>query len=65
MSELQKMTAQEIREIRARLGLSTAQMAEKVNITQRAYQRLESGDRVIRGATVPLVRLMLELLDKR
>lgn len=65
MSKLETMSPQELRDIRERLGLSTAAMAEKLNITQRAYQRLESGDRVIRGATVPLVRHFVEKLDNR
>lgn len=65
MSKLQKMSAEELREARARLRLSPAQMAERCNITPRAYRRLESGERAVRGAIVPLVRLYVGNMDTK
>jgi hypothetical protein len=40
-------------------------MAEKINITQRAYQRLESGERAVRGAIVLLVQLCVGNIDTK
>lgn len=37
------LTADALRELRARLGITQKQMAEKLLITTRHYQRLEAG----------------------
>lgn len=56
-------TAAVLRDMRVRLGLSQAQIAEKAGITQQMYQRFESGKRDLRSCSFTVTCKVLEALD--
>ena len=57
------MTADELAEIRERLGLTQEKMGEELGLTRRGYQYLESGSRNISKTVAKLARLILEIKD--
>ncbi len=59
MSKLPKMTADEIRSIRDKLGKPQREMAELLGVDLRSYQRWEGSERPMRGPAVLLSRLIL------
>ncbi len=52
-----------LHEMRVRLGLSQAQIAEKAGITQQMYQRFESGKRNLMTSSFEVTCKVLEALD--
>jgi len=56
------VTPQELKRIRASLGLTQAQFAKQVGVTQNTVARWETG---IRGISEPAARLIERLLKER
>lgn len=54
------MTPEQLKQIRNNLGLSTAQMAEKLRVHQRLVQRMENGTAKITDRTIAYLQLLLE-----
>ena len=52
-----------LREMRIRLGLSQAQIAERAGITQQMYQRFESGKRNLMTSSFSVTCKVLEALN--
>jgi DNA-binding transcriptional regulator YiaG len=59
MIKLPKMTPIEMETIRDKLNLSRPQMASRLGVTARTYQRWASGDRTIPGPAVLLAQRIL------
>ena len=59
MSHVPTMTAEEMRAIRARMGLSVQGMAVLLGVARRTLQHWEDGDRQIKGPVVILARKIL------
>ncbi len=59
MSNLPKMTADEIRSIRDKLGKPQREMAELLGVDLRSYQRWEGSERPMPGPAVLLSRRIL------
>lgn len=59
------MTPDELRRIRAELGLSQQQLAEEIGVTQAAVSLLESGDRKITPRTARQVRQLVAIRAAR
>jgi len=57
------MTADELAEIRERLGLTQEKMGEELGLTRRGYQYLESGSRSISKTVAKLARLIVKIKD--
>jgi DNA-binding transcriptional regulator YiaG len=65
MSKLPTMTPDELRAIRAELEVSQREMADKLGVDLRTYQRWEGGERSIPGPAVYLSRIRLEESRKK
>ena len=52
------MTPTELREARAKLGLTQPQMAERIGYSLSGYKKLEGGDREIRPTVEKLIKQM-------
>lgn len=60
MGKQERLTAEELRDIREKLGLTQTQFAEDLGFSLRGYQYMEEGQRKI-GITVSiLARLILK-----
>ncbi len=55
-----KITAEEIRTIRRKLGLTRAEFARLVNVSKKTVERWETGEREIGGPIAALVKLLWE-----
>ncbi|MCD8098006.1 MAG: helix-turn-helix domain-containing protein [Lachnospiraceae bacterium] len=54
----ERITAEEIREIRKKLKLTQAVFAELVNVSKKTVERWESGGAEVTGPVVPLIRML-------
>ena len=52
------MTPNELKSLRAELGLTQEQMAERIGVTVFAYRKWEQGQRKLRGAALKTVEGM-------
>lgn len=59
------MTGAELRRIRKRLGLTQAQLAERVGVTRNSVARQERGEIGIREPLARLIRLLAQMAPKR
>jgi len=55
------MTGQELKDHRKRLGVTQAQLAERLGVTANALARWERGERRIAEPVARLVRLLVQL----
>lgn len=55
-----KLTAEEIRTIRRKLGLTRAEFARLANVSKKTVERWEAGEREIGGPIAALVKLLWE-----
>lgn len=55
------MTAEQFKQVRLSMGLSTSQLAERLNIAKRTIERIEHGD----GCSTVMALAMERLLDMR
>ncbi len=55
-----KLTAEEIRTIRRKLGLTRAEFARLANVSKKTVERWETGEREIGGPIAALVKLLWE-----
>ena len=59
------MTGSELREIRIRLGLKPAEMAEKIGVARNSLYRLQSGQRRITRTIIRSIALLCEAEQRR
>jgi DNA-binding transcriptional regulator YiaG len=59
------MTAQQIKALRTRLGLTQGQMAERLGVARPTYQQWEYGRRKPRRPTLKLLEILTKEADER
>ena len=60
MNKLPTMTPEELRAVRAEMGLTQIEAAELYNVSLSGYKKWELGQRKIDGPAVPLTKYLLD-----